>query len=130
MINFAVMDEMIKKAIENELVRKPSLDFTDKVMVEIFDLPVASTQKPLIPTFMWLCIGVALSVIIAVVYTTNPTSSGKIEFQVIQQIGAFFSSIQLPVFEAQLNISVYVILGACVALLLLTLFDLVLFRKK
>jgi hypothetical protein len=124
------MEEMIKKAIENELLRKPSLDFTDKVMGEIFDLPVTSTQKPLIPTFMWVFIGVALSALIAVVYTTNPPSTGKMEFQVIQQIGAFFSSIQLPVFEAQLNISVYVILGACAALLLLTLFDLVLFRKK
>jgi len=124
------MEEMIKKAIENELVRKPSLDFTDKVMGEIFDLPVTSTQKPLIPTFMWVCIGVTLSALIAVVYTTNPPSSGKMEFQVFQQISAFFSSIQMPSFENQLNVSSYVIIGACAALLLLTLFDLVLFRKK
>jgi len=100
------MEEIVKRAIENSF-----------------------ESKPLISLRIW--IGVGLLLILLTVWTfVNPQSSDKSDVGAFKWIGDLFSSIKLPSLDFPLDINVYVIAAASLAFVLLTLFDLVLFRKK
>jgi len=124
------MEEIVKKAIETELIRKPSMGFTDKVMNEIFELKSSIETKPLISSAVWFVVGSLLVALTVMVYLLNPQSTGTAEITILAKISSFFSAIHLPTLDMSLNINLYVVGGAFLALMLLTLFDLVLFRKK
>jgi hypothetical protein len=124
------MEELIKKVVTNELIQKPSAGFADKVMNDIFELKISTPSKPLIPSWAWYTIGSIIIAFIVFVFTTNPQPAGKYEINGLQKIDSFFSSLHFPSIDFSLNINLYVVVGISVALMLLTIFDLVLFRKK
>jgi hypothetical protein len=124
------MEEIVKKAIENELLKKPSQGFTDKVMNEIFELKSSFETKPLISSGVWFVIGSLILALMVLVFLLNPQSTDKYQIPVLNKIESFLSSVHLPSFDCTLNINLYVIVGAFLALMLLTIFDVVLFKKK
>ena len=124
------MDKLLKRAIENGLVRKPSQGFTDKVMSQIFELEGKGEFQPLISSKVWIGVASAFISISVVSVFVKPQSDSISRFDFFTKIESFFSSIKLPKIDFFMNINLLIISGICLALFLLLFFDLVLFRKK
>jgi hypothetical protein len=124
------MDKFLNKAIENELVKKPSQDFSDKVMTRIFELKDKKVFQPLISNKIWILAFVGFASIIGVSVLVNPQDAGSSKFDFISKLGHFISTIQFPKIDFFMNINLLIISGVCLALFLLLFFDLVLFHKK
>jgi hypothetical protein len=124
------MDKLLKKAIENELIRKPSQGFSDKVMSQIFELREKIEFQPLIPKRIWIGMAFTFAAIFGVSIFINPQLDVESKFDFFAKIESFFSSVQLPKIDFFMNVNLLVISAVCLALFLLLFFDLVLFRKK
>lgn len=124
------MDKLFKKAIENELVRKPSQGFSDKVMSQIFDLNVNKELQPLISIKIWIGMAIAFAAVFGISVFIKPQSDRIIKFDFFNNIENFITSIQFPKFDFFTNINLLIISGVSLALFLLLLFDQVLFRKR
>jgi hypothetical protein len=124
------MDDRIKKIVENELIKKPGPGFTDKVMNEIFELKVPVKVKPLISKGVWYVIGSIMLLFTVLIFISNPQSTGKYDITWMQNIESFFTNLHFPSIDIASSINFYVVIGACLALLLLTVFDHFLFRRN
>jgi hypothetical protein len=130
LIKFALMDKFLKKAIENELVKKPSQGFSDKVMSQIFELKGKIEIQPLISIKIWIGAACALTAIIAASVLFKPQSDVNTRYDFFSKIENFFSAIQFPKIDFFMNINLLIISGVCLALFLLLFFDLVLFKRN
>lgn len=124
------MEEMIKKSIQKEMIKDPSSDFTDKVMNEIFELKASTVSKPLISKGIWSLIGFSLMTLSLFAFFAKPQSTSNFEFAGLLKIKSFFSSVHFPNVDLSLHVNLYVVSGACIAIVLLTIVDVVLFRRK
>jgi len=124
------MDKLLKRAIENELVRKPSQGFSDKVMSQIFELKAKKEFQPLISLKMWIAASFSFAAIIVMTVLIKPQSDMNSQFDFSTKIENIFSTIQFPEIDLFTNINLLVVSGICLALFLLLFFDLVLFKKK
>lgn len=130
LINFEVMDELLKKVVKDELIRKPSKAFTDNVMNEIFELKVQKQEKPLIAKWVWYVLGTLVVLITVFGALNSPQPEGKYSVDIAHKMNSFISSIHIPTVNLSSNINLYVIAGGSLAMLLLVVADVVLFRKR
>jgi hypothetical protein len=124
------MDKLLKQAIENKLVRKPSQDFSDKVMSRVFELNGKKDFQPLIPLKIWIGSTIAFASVIVISVLIKPDAEGEGTFDFFTKITNFISSIPLPKIDFFMNFNLLIISAICLALFLLLFFDLVLFKKK
>jgi len=124
------MDNLLNKAIERELVRKPSQDFSNKVMSQIFELKGKKEFQPLISKRIWIVAIIGFLSILGTVILLKPQDTGNSEFDVFSKLGTFISSIPFPKIDFFMNVNLLIIAGVCLALFLLMFFDLVLFKKR
>ena len=124
------MDKLLKKAIENEMLRKPSQGFSDKVMSRIFELKVKNEFQPLISTKIWICTAFTFAAILIASFFVHPQAEEVSKFGLAEKIESFFSSIKLPSIDFVTNINLLIVSGICLALFFLLFLDMVLFKKK
>jgi hypothetical protein len=124
------MDKLLKQAIENRMVRKPSQDFSDKVMSRVFELNEKKVSQPLIPLKIWIGSAIAFALIIGISVLAKPEVGGESKFDFFSKVSSYISSIPLPKIDFFMNFNLLIIAAVCLALFLLMFFDLVLFRKK
>jgi hypothetical protein len=98
-------------------------------MNEIFVLKNSVVVKPLISNLVWLSVGIVLFGLIAAVAVLKPQPLVIHDFTFFQQIEKLISSLQLPALTIPVNFNLYILAGAFLALIILSLFDVVLFRK-
>jgi hypothetical protein len=124
------MDERIKKAIEHELIRKPSAGFSDKLMERIFQLPQSIRVEPLISRNGWYFIA-TLSVIVfstlLYTYTPSDTSNGKMLESWSNTMAVFVEKILSLSYEFQ---SMLVLAVVVFSVFILLTFDLFLGKKR
>jgi len=130
LIKFADMDKLLKQAIENELVRKPSQGFSDKVMSQIFEMKGKMVVKPLISPKIWIAAVIGITTILGITAFLKPQAVESNKFDFVSKTGDFISKIPLPKIDFFMNVNLLVISGICLALFLLMFFDLILFKKK
>lgn len=123
------MDEIIKKAIQNELIRKPSVEFSDNVMNRIFEIEKKKIEQPLISTRIWIA-GIISITVLSVFAFFQPSQAGIFNFDSITTIVTHFKSIKLPQLEVLSNVNLLIITGICLAVFLLFFIDFLLSGKK
>jgi hypothetical protein len=124
------MDNLLKKAIENELIRKPSQGFSDKVMAQVFELKGRKVFQPLISPKIWIAAVVCFTTILGISVFLKPQDAESNKFDFIAKTSNFISSVPLPKIDFFMNVNLLIISGICLALFLLMFFDLILFKKK
>jgi len=124
------MDKLLKKAIENELVRKPSQGFSDKVMSQVFELKGRKVFQPLISPKIWIAAVVGITTILGITAYYKPQGVESTKFDFMSKAGDFISTVPLPKIDFFMNVNLLIISGICLALFLLMFFDLILFKKK
>ena len=124
------MDNLLHKAIEKELIRKPSQDFSNSVMAQIFELKDKKEVQPLISKRIWLVSVIGFVTILGTVILLTPPETGTSKFDLFSKLGTFIASIPFPKIDFFMNVNLLIIAGVCLALFLLLFFDLVLFKKR
>jgi hypothetical protein len=124
------MDKLLKKAIENELIRKPSQGFSDKVMSQVFELKGRKVFQPLISPKIWIAAVVCFTTILGISAFLKPQETESNKFDFVAKTSNFISNIPLPKIDFFMNVNLLIISGICLALFLLMFFDLILFKKK
>jgi len=130
LINFGNMDKLLRKAIENELIRKPSQGFSDQVMERIFDLKKQIPIEPLITKRIWIGVAFTFAALLVLISFVKPSGDVQGSLEMTKRVEDFFSSIHLPVIDYVTNMHLLIASGISLALFLLLFFDLVLSRKK
>ncbi|MBN1927498.1 MAG: hypothetical protein JW798_16820 [Prolixibacteraceae bacterium] len=128
------MNEELKKALENEFVRKAPKGFSDKVMDKIFEIRQAIIVKPLISKWGWFAIIVACMAFIAFLFKLPVTEKEPVNNPLMPVLETITQqaekiSFQMPDFLLNANIMLLVF-GVSIAILLLVGFDRLLFNKK
>jgi hypothetical protein len=128
------MREELKKAIENEFVRKAPKGFSDKVMDKIFEIKAELKFKPLISKWGWFGIIAGVLAVVAVVFKTpvaEESSGGGFFAPYFEKASQHVGDVnfQLPGFLSDMNLMM-LLMGVSLALFLLVGFDLLLFNRK
>jgi hypothetical protein len=124
------MEELLKKAIDRELVKNTSPNFTDKVMNSIVQLTPVAEYRPIISKKGWVIIGLVALAIAVYVIGLPMTAEGSHFLDFVSKISTFFDSIKVEQVSLFSNVNMLVILGGSIAVFLLLLFENMLFKKK
>lgn len=125
------MNDILKKAIERELIKKPSASFTDEVMDAIFAQNTVPAYQPLISAKGWVVIGVVMISVIAMVLSVMPNSANN-SFQLVflDNIESYFKSIHFKIPDLFSGVNLIVVSGVSLAIFLLLFFDTLFLRRK
>lgn len=125
------MDDILKKAISRELLKKPSIGFTDKVMKDIFILKEIKPYQPLISKKVWVFLLVLFVAFFIVIFLRQ--SEANIEISTLSFIDDFSHQMELfdfKVTELFSRVNFLIISAISFVIFLLLTFDIYLFKKE
>lgn len=125
------MDDLLKKAISRELLKKPSDGFTDKVMKDVFILKDIKPYQPLISKKVWLFFLVLFVAFFIVILLRQ--SEANIETSKLAFLDDFSQQMELFDFkmtELFSRVNFLIIAAISFVIFLLLTFDVYLFRKE
>ena len=125
------MDDLVKKAVEQSLIRKPSKGFADRVMEQVFELKTSKPYQPIISLKAWIVIGGVsaiglLALLLAQPETVEQTSTSTF----VDKITNFIASIDFSGLECFNNVNLLLVAGISLAIFLLLFFDSYIIKKR
>ena len=125
------MDDLVKKAVERSLIRKPSKGFADRVMGQVFQLKASKPYQPIISKKAWIVIGVFFVIgIVALLFvqTKSVEENGTLTF--VDKITEYFNSMNISGLNIFSNVNLLLVAGISLAIFLLLFFDSYITRKR
>ena len=125
------MDELLKRAIDKELIKKPANDFTDSVMNKVFALEKAREVQPLLSKKAWVVILVGLVIFFVLILTSSAEEAAPAyQFNFIERISEFINTVELKEVNLFSGINLILVSATSLVIFLLLFFDSVFFKKN
>ncbi|MFA9392023.1 MAG: hypothetical protein ACERKD_19595 [Prolixibacteraceae bacterium] len=125
------MDEIVKKAIQNSLIRKPSKGFSDEVMEQIYLLKTAKPYQPLISKTGWVILCSILVMLISVLLFFRPEVADVAStWNFYGHLSKTVESVDLPRFSVFSSLNLLLIAAISMVIFLLLFFDNYLIKKR